>query len=68
MRERWYAVCDPFSSSKDDPDAWIWTLSKDPNETGWNTDGGFDGYGLTKADADHLAACANHIAEHGWKT
>lgn len=65
MTERWYAVCESGSSSGDYDDDLIWTLSKDPNETGWNTDCGVYGYGLTKADAEHLAACANHIAEHG---
>jgi hypothetical protein len=36
-------------------------LSRDPNTTGWNTDSGHPGYGLTKADAEELANAANEI-------
>lgn len=34
----------------------IWTLSQDLNECGWETDCGCPGYGLTKADAELIAA------------
>jgi hypothetical protein len=44
-----------------DPQESVWTLSRDPREAGWNTDGGFRGYGLTKADAEELANAANEI-------
>lgn len=37
----------------------VWTLSRDPNVCGWNTDGGYDGYGLTKSDAQFLCDAAN---------
>jgi hypothetical protein len=34
----------------------IWTLSQDPLVCGWETDAGCSGYGLTKADAELIAA------------
>lgn len=37
----------------------VWTVSRDPEKPGWETDGGFSGYGLTKADAQFLADAAN---------
>lgn len=37
----------------------IWTLSRDPEEEGWETDCGEPGYGLTYADAKELADAAN---------
>ena len=33
----------------------IWTLSFDPERSGWNTDGGCPGYGLEKQTADEIA-------------
>ena len=38
-----------------DPEETVWTLSADPREDGWNTDGGYGGYGLTRALADEIA-------------
>ena len=35
-----------------DPGQRVWTLSGHPDRTGWETDSGFDGYGLRKADAE----------------
>jgi len=59
--EVWYAVADPLTDSENiaDPDADCWTVSTDPNEPGWNTDCGHQGYGLRRADAEFLAAAAN---------
>ena len=51
----WYAValrCDA------DPAERVWTLSENPDKTGWETDGGYDGYGLTKEKATTLADAA----------
>ena len=54
----WYVVVDPDATDPA-PDEKIWTISKNPGEPGWNTDSGFRGYGLTKADAEVLVAAAN---------
>lgn len=57
---RWYVVRDDMCSYEiDDPEAEVWTLSLNPNETGWCTDSGYGGYGLTKALAEELARAAN---------
>jgi hypothetical protein len=53
----WYVTCSPHAESPDDYN--VWTLSQDPNETGWETDCGQDSYGLPKATATMLAAYAN---------
>ena len=56
----WYVVRDPSCSYDiDDPDEQVWTLSRNPSRTGWNTDSGYNGYGLTYADARMLADAAN---------
>lgn len=68
---KWYVVCDPCASvDEDDPleGRRIWTLSRDPNFTGWNTDSGCSGYGLLKVDADWLAAAANEKLERDRKS
>lgn len=41
------------------PEEQIFTVSKDPTQTGWCNDSGCEGYGLTKAEADFLAQAAN---------
>ena len=51
---KWYAVY----NSNGDPDDKIWTVSKN-TECGWETDCGQPGYGITRADAEFLAAAAN---------
>ena len=56
-------MVDEFCSYPNEPDAAVWTLSRDPDETGWNTDSGYSGYGLLKADAEELANAANRVAE-----
>lgn len=58
---KWYVTIDKQSSYIDDPDECVWTVSRDPNTTGWCTDSGYSGYGLTKADAEELANAANEI-------
>ena len=56
----WYVVRDRWCSSDiDDEEAAVWTLSRSLDETGWETDGGFSGYGLKYADARELADGAN---------
>jgi hypothetical protein len=55
--KRWYVVA--YEDRRDDPNALIWTVSRNPDETGWETDTGCGGYGLTKADAEELANAAN---------
>lgn len=57
----WYVVCHRLAEDPQ-PDDEIWTLSRDPDQPGWNTDCGFPGYGLTKADAQELAEAANAFA------
>lgn len=58
---KWYAV---YARSGDpDPDTDIWTVSKDPTECGWETDCGQPGYGLSRTDAEFLAAAANEKIE-----
>ena len=63
--EKWHVVCDfetrdPWKEEEpphaDDP---IWTISRDPKETGWENDSDCTGYGLKKADAEELANAAN---------
>jgi hypothetical protein len=54
----WYVVADKDSSDMD-KERTIWTLSQNPTETGWATDMGCTGYGLTHAKAEALAKAAN---------
>lgn len=55
MMGKWRAVAfDPESDEE------VWTVSK-TDKPGWNTDCGYSGYGLTKADAEELAEAANLI-------
>lgn len=58
----WYVVADALASDPS-PEDRIWTLSRNPGVTGWNTDSGFRGCGLVKADAEELANAANE--KHG---
>lgn len=58
MSDRWHVVVDPMCKYPS-PEKAIWTLSCDPNIPGWNTDGGYEGYGLAKDIADFLAESAN---------
>jgi len=37
----------------------VWTVTKTEGVPGWVTDGGYPGYGLTKAEAQFLADAAN---------
>ena len=58
---KWFVTVDKYSSHIDEPDARVWTVSKDANSDGWETDGGYPGYGLLKKDAEELANAANRI-------
>jgi hypothetical protein len=60
---KWFVTVDKYSSYIDDPDAPVWTVSKDPNNVGWETDSGHCGYGLPKKDAEELANAANRIEQ-----
>ena len=57
----WYVVNGRCWDADDIPDPLDtnWTVSTNPTEPGWNTDDGYPGYGLTRADAEFLAAAAN---------
>lgn len=59
----WYVVTEAHLSSRDPDDQAdglkIWTVSEDPERAGWNTDSGYPGYGLTKAQAQFLVDAAN---------
>lgn len=57
----WYATCDSFIKNPNDLD--VWTLSENPDETGWITDDGH-GCGLPRAKAEYLATVAN--AAENW--
>lgn len=66
MTKKWYAVCDHNCSYEEGADrdaALVWTVSTDLIKTGWNTDSGFLGYGLSRLDAEFLARAANSLAE-----
>lgn len=64
---KWYVTVNENSDHADDPDVRVWTVSRDPDDTGWETDGGFPGYGLTKHDAEELANAANRIKMTEWR-
>lgn len=58
--KKWHVVVDKYCTDPE-PEDHVWTVSRDPNETGWTTDSGCNGYGLPKADAEELANSANEI-------
>jgi hypothetical protein len=60
----WYVVCDKHADAQEDPAAKIWTLSRSSTQPGWETDNGYQGYGLAKADARFLANAANAITKY----
>lgn len=59
--QRWYVVAGGYYYADEHPapEDEIWTVSREPDRAGWNTEGGHAGYGLTKAQADELADAAN---------
>ena len=57
---RWFVTVHKFCSYPN-PEEHVWTISRDPNDTGWETDSGYSGYGLLKKDAEELANAANRI-------
>lgn len=54
----WHVVCHP-DCSEPHPLARVWTLTLDKNIPGWDTNGGYHGYGLTHSQAQELADAAN---------
>lgn len=65
----WYAVAEDRAWDGSTPGelakARNWTLSRDPEATGWSTDGGYDGYGMTRALAQFFADAANRAEAEG---
>ena len=60
--KRWHVVRDPMCSYDiDDDEARVWTVSLTPGEPGWDTDGGYSGYGLKYSAARELADAANMV-------
>ena len=57
---KWFVTVDKYCSYPN-PEEHVWTISRDPNDTGWETDSGYSGYGLLKKDAEELANAANRI-------
>jgi hypothetical protein len=57
---KWFVTVDKYCSYPN-PEEHVWTISRDPNDTGWETDSGYSGYGLLKKDAEELAGAANRI-------
>ena len=56
----WHAVHTPnekypYDDVDPETDA-VWSVSRNPKQEGWRTDGGFPGYGVPKAIAEHMAA------------
>ena len=41
----------------------VWTISEDPENPGWETDGGCYGYGITRALAERIARLLNEDDE-----
>ena len=52
-KPKWYAV------REKERDGNVWTISLDPIESGWNTDGGCDGYGLPESVAKEIVEILN---------
>ena len=70
MSRTWYVVCDRYCSLDEGAErdnAKVWTVSTNPDEPGWNTDCGYPGYGLVRADAEFLAAAANEAEKRSEK-
>ena len=67
--EKWFAVCETgtcYDEGQERDAARTWTVSRSHQEVGWNTDGGYEGYGLTREDAQFLADAANDkLAKEG---
>lgn len=59
-----YVVVSKYATDPE-ADEPIWTISRDPDDPGWETDCGCRGYGLLKADAEFLARCANAAIAQG---
>ena len=58
----WYVVCSDMTAyehGEERDQASVWTVSTRPDETGWQTDSGFPGYGMIRSRAQFLADAAN---------
>ena len=53
---KWFAVADRDACDLEDD---VWTISRDANVTGWNTDSGHNGYGLKFEDAEEIIRTLN---------
>jgi hypothetical protein len=58
---RWFVVTErkQYPGETDISEEQCWTISREEGVSGWENDGGYIGYGLTKADAEELANAAN---------
>ncbi len=61
---KWFVVADDLSYEEADPEAEIWTISRDPERLGWKNDCNQNGYGLLKKDAEELLTAANAYTTH----
>jgi hypothetical protein len=59
-KPRWYVTTFWYDGMPPPPKTdLVWTISRDPTMPGWETDGGYAGYGLTWKAATELADAAN---------
>lgn len=56
-RAKWFIKQDRFFS-KEGQELQSWTITTNPEFSGWNTDSGYDGYGLPKELAEWIC---NHL-------
>lgn len=67
LKDRWYATncgCKgPEELAEDEADGedTYWTLSKNPNDPGWENDGDYRGYGLPRKIAEAFASAPEYI-------
>lgn len=59
MKHRWTIKQDREISEQND-EIHSWTITNNPDKNGWNTDGGFDGYGLPKELAQWICNILNN--------
>lgn len=52
----WYVVSE---SDQSDDDEKVWTVSQYPDQSGWNSDSGYPGYGMPRVAAQFLVDAAN---------
>jgi hypothetical protein len=64
----WYAVAAPVTDPNAAPDAdrgLVWTLSRDPDAPGWETDKATAGYGMPRHVAESIVTILNAAAVFG---